>query len=725
MRLRWFLGPVQEGYDAALPCHRELLSASDVVEMPGKYGGNMEMAYDFGIVIPVYRSKESVRQVIRKLEEIFLPQIKIRICLVDDSGDGGETAGYLKKHCLTPEVALVVLDRNYGQQAAIRCGLWHVGPCRVYGTIDDDLEQPPQMLRMLYESLTEGYDLAYGIPEYESGHTQRVVGHGSGNICVAYRRLGSWMRDIVFTGMIGAHRGIRVSSLCVMKAEVAADAIGFPSYGFFYLSAAILKSAARNEKTLKINNLAYWPGQRHQGTSGYHVGKLLKLYGNLIWHYGLDLGAYGKSRGAYGRNREPYRIKEIVRPERLMVLGGSNCQLHGVQRARAMGVDTLLADYTLNPPAAAVCGGHERISTFDVEACKKAARQYQVTGVMTMGTDQPVYTAACVAGALGLPCMLTERQAFSVTNKKRMKQILSAAGIPTADYRIVDSGTGERELEGMRAPLVIKPLDSQGQRGIYKLGTPREILDHLPDTLSFSRCREALVEEYYDSDEVTVSGWMKAGELYILTVTDRLLYPDKTHIGVCTGHRFPSVHMGQYEEIQKVSRRTAEAFGLTNGPFYLQLLLGDEGVKVNELAARIGGAFEDVFIPWITGFDILGAVTERALGREAKVCCHRDCPVVCADRCVAVQLLFGSPGKIRSVTPVDELLKQPYVLDAGYNYREGQDIPVMENATARFGHAVICGTRENIGERVDEFYRRLSVRSDAGEEMIRRFYPGS
>ena len=65
----------------------------------------------------------------------------------------------------------------------------------------------------------------------------------------------------------------------------------------------------------------------------------------------------------------------------------------------------------------------------------------------------------------------------------------------------------------------------------------------------------------------------------------------------------------------------------------------------------------------------------------------------------------------------------PYVLDAGYNYKIGQEIPVMENATARFGHCVICGTKENIRERVDDFYRRLSVKSQSGEEMICRFYP--
>lgn len=658
------------------------------------------MAYDLGIVIPVYKSRESVKKLVCQLNQVFLPDIKIRICLVDDSNDG-ETARYLKENCLRPEVMLVVLDGNYGQQAAILCGLEHIGPCRVYGTIDDDLEQPPHMLKELYGCVMDGCDLAYGIADY--GGKRRP----------AYRRLGSRMRDMLFSYIIGAPWGIKVSSLRAMKAWVVADVMG---NGFFYLSAAVLKSAKKKGRNLRAENLPYQPSVRHDGKSGYSIASLLRLYGNIIWYYGLNLGGWGKKREVYG-------IKEIIQSPKLLVLGGSNCQLHGAQRARAMGMDTVLADYTQNPPGAAICGVHERISTFDVTACIRAAREYKVTGVMTMGTDQPVYTAAVICEELGLPSLLSVEQALSVTNKKHMKQILSRAGIPTARYRIVDGNTKARELSDMKAPFVIKPLDSQGQRGIYKVWEPGQLLGHLEDTLSFSRCEEALAEEFYDSEEVTVSGWIKDRVLYILTVTDRLLYPDQTHIGVCTGHRFPSVHMDMYGEIKDISFRVAEAFGLKDGPFYLQILIGKEGIKVNELASRIGGAFEDVFIPWISGFDILGAVIDSALGKTVDTGSLEGYRADGSEKCAAVQLLFCNPGKIGFITPLEELLSLPYVMDAGYNYKESQEIPVLNNATARFGHAVICGTKDRIDGYVDDFYRRISVRSVQGEEMVTRFYP--
>ena len=57
----------------------------------------------------------------------------------------------------------------------------------------------------------------------------------------------------------------------------------------------------------------------------------------------------------------------------------------------------VLADYLANPPAAPLCDRHVRVSTFDVRGCIRAAREAGIDGVFTVGTDQPVYTAACVA----------------------------------------------------------------------------------------------------------------------------------------------------------------------------------------------------------------------------------------------------------------------------------------------------------------------------------------
>lgn len=674
------------------------------------------MIYDLGIIIPVYRPRESIGILTDRIRELFSEKLTLRICIVDDSGRP-ETAAFLAGICRSPETAILVLDRNYGQQAATLCGLEHLDPCRYYATIDDDLEQPPEMLAALYDTIRQGYDIVYGVPAV----SRRSL----------YRRAGSHMRDGLFSLFLGVPEGVRVSSLRIMTAGLVKEACRLKPNGFFYLSASVFKGSARPVRAVSIpyrsesNGRKDWNRALSQKKSsekiisGYSALSLLRLYTKLFLNYTYFPAA---KRNCNCGAKPLYRISRRIRAPRLMILGGSNCQVHAFQRAKTLGIDTILADYTKAPSGARYAGLHEPVSTFDIEGCIRAAREHHADAVMTMGTDQPVYTAACVSSALNLPSLLSIREALSVTNKKHMKTILKEAGIPAARFRFIHQGMEAGSLDGLQSPYVIKPLDSQGQRGIYRLNTPEEVFSHLEDTLSYSREQEALVEEFCESTEITVSGWLHEGRLHILTVTDRLLYPDPVHIGVCVGHRFPTVHMDRYAEIESISRSTAAAFGIAGGPFYLQLLVGKDGIQVNELASRIGGAFEDVFIPFLTGFDILGAVIRSALGTPAEPP-SMDCLEAAAEgRCVAVQLLFCRPGDILSVTPLEELLALPYVLDAGYNYLPGQTIPAMENATARFGHAVLWGDEANISANIHDFYHRLSVRSTQGEEMITNFY---
>lgn len=403
----------------------------------------------------------------------------------------------------------------------------------------------------------------------------------------------------------------------------------------------------------------------------------------------------------------------------VLILGGSNCQKNAFAAAKRMGLRTVLADYYPNPPAAGLADIHERVSTFDVPGCIALARRHRVEGVMTMGTDQPVYTAARVAEALGLPSQITVETAYAVTNKRAMKERFALHGIPTVRYAYLSRGEDAGKLEGLHPPLVLKPLDSQGQRGVFLVHSREECLALLEETLSFSREDTALVEEYYPSDEITVSAWVQEGEAHVLAVTDRQGYGDPRHIGVCVGHRFPSVHMGRYGEVEELTRRCARAFGVENGPFYLQMLVGERGVVLNELACRIGGAFEDVFLPYLTGFDILEAQLRCAMGGKADVSPLEGYSPPGCPRQASVQLMFCRPGAVCSVTPLRELFGLPFVLDAGYNYGVGDRLPAMENATARFGHCVLVdGGEGNLEDKLEQFYRLFAVRDAQGNNLV-------
>ncbi|NWO06637.1 MAG: ATP-grasp domain-containing protein, partial [Alteromonadaceae bacterium] len=241
---------------------------------------------------------------------------------------------------------------------------------------------------------------------------------------------------------------------------------------------------------------------------------------------------------------------------RLLILGGGSCQINSILKAKSKGVEVIVSDYYDDAVGKEYSDFGELVSTFDAKGNIEVAKKYDIDGIMTVGTDQPIYTVARVAEAVKIPSFLDVDTAKAVTNKKIMKKIFVENDIPTTKYRLLEENFCENDLQGLNFPVVMKPLDSQGQRGIYKIHSINGIRDNIRDTLSYSREDKIIVEEYYENDEITVSGWVKDGKTKIILVTDRVTYNDDVHIGVCIAHHFPSKHLkGYYHQIKEITEK--------------------------------------------------------------------------------------------------------------------------------------------------------------------------
>ena len=407
---------------------------------------------------------------------------------------------------------------------------------------------------------------------------------------------------------------------------------------------------------------------------------------------------------------------------KLLILGGGTAQISAIKKAKEKGHQVIVSDYYKDAPGKQYADYGETISTFDIEGNIKVGKKYDIDGVMTTGTDQPVYTAAKVADTLTLPSFLSLQTAKAVTNKREMKRTFNKHDIPTVNFRILKENFSDAELEEINFPVVIKPLDSQGQRGVFKLDSPAEVRERFSEVLQFSREDEILLEEYYESKEITVSGWVDDNKLNILTVTDRITYDNPLHIGICTAHIFPSRFLrSHYKEIKKVSQKIVNGFNIKNGPIYFQILVGDQGIKVNEIACRIGGAYEGDFMPYLTGVDILDLMIDLSLGYDIKCDTPQDYDILDNNKWLSVQLFFASPGKIHKRSTVKEITRLTGVMQAGFNFNEGDSIGKIENATERAGYFVVTGNcRVELKERIKEVYDQLKFDDRSGNNLVIR-----
>lgn len=224
------------------------------------------MQYEMGVVIPVYNSEHTIGAVVRQLLCYFHERgLTHQIVLVNDGSlDGsGHVIKQLAHTCKA--VIAVQLRHNCGQQNALLCGLRLLSGCRLVVTMDDDLQHPAQVLDVLHEKIQQGFDLVYAIPQ--GGERRRL-----------YRRIGSRLRDILFSLLTAKPRGVSVSAYRIMTAELVAK-ICAEQPRFFYLSASALRYAPR------VGNVPFTPRARVFGRSGYTLRKLTLLYRDLLFGY--------------------------------------------------------------------------------------------------------------------------------------------------------------------------------------------------------------------------------------------------------------------------------------------------------------------------------------------------------------------------------------------------------------------------------------------------------
>ena len=410
--------------------------------------------------------------------------------------------------------------------------------------------------------------------------------------------------------------------------------------------------------------------------------------------------------------------------KRMLMVGAGSCQINAIKKLKAAGIYVVAADYNLITEGKRLADAHEIADAFDETAIYDCAVKHQVDGIMTTGTDQPVLVITRVAERLGLPHFIDSETALWVTNKKAMKHRFHQFKIPTAPFAVINHQFSPTALMGIKPPYVIKPIDSQGQRGIFKVDTIDEIRQRFDDVLVHSRSHEILVEQYYESTEITVSGWVSRGKAKILTITDRITFPKDEKIGVCLAHEYPSRHMALYDrKIEDLTAQIVTHFGIEEGPLYFQFLIGDKGIWVNEIACRLGGAYEDVTIPLVTGVDVLSLNIDGALGMPVNIQHEKKHAVVSAFN---TQLFFCNPGEIAYMTPIMEIKALPNVVDAGYNYRIGDRIGAVENASQRAGYFIVTGdSAADLQHHVAQVYNLLRIETKEGINLVKPFDYGN
>ncbi len=392
----------------------------------------------------------------------------------------------------------------------------------------------------------------------------------------------------------------------------------------------------------------------------------------------------------------------------LLVLGAGPAQLGLLAAARAAGVRVAAADRDLRAVGAALADELVEVSVEDEDAVRRVAEELRPDGIVAPGTDFPVLVAARVAAAIRLPHPLSPEIAEAAVSKRRQRELFAAAGVPQPESRVTRTlGEAEDAAPALGFPCVVKPPDRQGQRGLSLVRRAGELPRAFELALAASRGGDVLVEEQVDGPELTVNAFSVAGRFHPLTVTDRVL-AEPPAFGVALAHVWPSEQQVATCNLAiEAARAAAEAVGVRDGPTYTQVLLGPDGPRVVELAARLGGGHDAELCEAALGVDLNRLALAAALGDPVD---EADLRPGAGQGGACVRFLVPPVGTLERVEGRDGAAAAEGVHWVRVYREPGFELRELRTGADRAGAALATGaTREQAFERADEALARVRL----------------
>lgn len=402
--------------------------------------------------------------------------------------------------------------------------------------------------------------------------------------------------------------------------------------------------------------------------------------------------------------------------KKILIMGANPETASLVIKAKEKGLITYVTDYDPNAYAKMFADVPVNIDASHVDELVEFVGKEKIDAVLVGVAEalMPFYHEVCKR--LNLPCFATLEQFKIMVSKDKFKQVCRKYDVPVVEEFSRDN------LEAVKFPVVVKPVDSCSSKGISVCKDRAELDNGIKKALSFSRSGSLLIEKYMTGEEVVIYYVIQDGEPSLVGMCDR--YTNKEQKGVAqlpTAYIFPSKHLLRFiqEEDSKVCNML-KGMGLTNGVLFLQAFVDDDGlVRIYEPGFRLNGAQEHLIIGNITGVDakelLLNFALTGSMGKSVK---GQDDPYIHGKWGCKLSPLVRI-GKIEKLGGLEEIKKLDGVVSVNPSYRQGETVDgygTLKQIICRF--FIVAETKEKLKETIDKIYRKLEVLDENGNSML-------
>lgn len=405
---------------------------------------------------------------------------------------------------------------------------------------------------------------------------------------------------------------------------------------------------------------------------------------------------------------------------RLLILGSLREFVQLIELAKSQGIYTIVCDGYKNSIGKQHADKAYDIPPGNIEEIAEICKKEQVDGIITSFSDYLFECMVKIASLANLKCYFAPEKLHLYRNKYDMKKMLDSLEIKNAGYVVLNENFSDKELSHLRFPVVSKPLDKYGSRGVMILYSPEEIRENFDKICETSDIKNILIEEYHSGYEFNMMTWILDGKVNVLSIADREKTAISRHeIPISTRNVYPSRLISHvYEEARDILQKVADHTGQTSGILSMQFFwTPGEPICVGEIAGRFLG-YEHELIEYCSGL----AVEELMLNYiydEEKLYSLLNNHSPFFDRHSAVLYFHGRNGMIvSSNAEADRLAADSHVKDYWAFYSSGEEIIPHGPNPYVLRYYISGDNRDEIDQISDYIFKNAAVTDSAGQSVI-------
>lgn len=394
--------------------------------------------------------------------------------------------------------------------------------------------------------------------------------------------------------------------------------------------------------------------------------------------------------------------------KKVLLLGGSRYLRPVIKAIHELGYYAITCDYLPENYAHKYSDEYHNVSIIDKEAVLDLARRLKVDGIMSFACDPGVVTAAYAAEQLGLPTHPYESVKI-LQNKALFRQFLAGHGfnVPKAKG-YSDAAEAIRDVDDFAWPVIVKPTDSAGSKGVTRVESPADLQKSIEYALSFSHSDEFIVEEFIEKkgDSSDTDCFSVNGELVFTSFDNQKFDKNAENPYTPAAYTWPSDISSENQKILRSElQRLIKLLNLNTSIYNVETRESTNGKPyIMEFTPRGGGNRLAEILEYATGADLIKNAVRAAVGEETTPL-HDP---VYNGYWAEIILHADKNGKFKELA-LDDVVK-PYVYETDLWVEPGEEVHAFTAANFAIGTLVLrFDDKDTMNRIVNDIYKHLEV----------------